>query len=245
MTSLALARRMARVLASVAGLMTVLVACGPPQPPTVPLYRALQVGDLDQIKRHAYHGSDIDSPDGAGDYPLHVAARNGQVAITRVLLEYGARLDVRDTKGRTPLHLALARGRTEVAEVLCDAGATDSPQALLFALVRDGSADRDALNLLRRRRADINALDETGRAPLHLAVGAGRIALAKRLILAGADANLADTDGQTPLTLALRAGDADLIRMLRQYGARRPEPEPEPAPSGKAPAAPAAGAGRP
>ena len=69
----------------------------------------------------------------------------------------------------------------------------------------------------------------------------GRIALAKRLILAGADANLADADGQTPLALALRVGDADLIRMLRQYGARAPGP----GTGDQAPAAPMPGAVRP
>ena len=118
MTSLPLARRMAWVAGSVACLVAVLVACSQPQPPTVPLYRALQVGDLDQVKRHVYHGSNINSPDGAGDYPIHVSVRNAQVAIARVLLDHGASLDVRDAKGRTPLHLALAAGRTEVADVL-------------------------------------------------------------------------------------------------------------------------------
>jgi ankyrin repeat protein len=241
MTLLALARRLAWVAASLTCLMAVLVACSRPQPPTVPLYRALQVGDLDQIKRHVYHGSDVNSPDAAGDYPIHVAARNGQVAIARVLLDHGARLDVRDVKGRTPVHLALTAGRTEVAEVLFSAGAADSPQALLFALVREGSADRDALALLHKRGADLNAVGDTGQAPLHLAVVNGRVALAKRLILAGADANLPDADGQTPLALALRVGDADLIRMLRQYGASAPGP----GTGDQAPAAPTPGAVRP
>lgn len=234
MTPMSLARRTARVVALLACLTPLLVACSEPQPPTVPLYRALQLGDLDQIKRHLYHGSDINSPDNAGDYPLHVAARNAQVAIARLMLDHGARLDVRDSMGRTPLHLALAAGRIELAEMLFDAAVTESPQTLLFALVRVGSADRDALNLLRRRGADINAQDETGRTPLHMAVAAGRAALAKRLILAGADVNLTDTDGQTPLALASRRGDADLVRILRQYGADSPGL----VPSGQTPGAP-------
>ena len=126
--------------------------------PTVPLYRALQVGDLDQVKRHIYHGSDINSPDAQGEYPLHVAARNGQIAIARALVDHRARLDIRDSEGPHPAAPGLGWGRTALAEVLFVAGAADSPQALLFALVREGSADRDALALLRKRGADLNAV---------------------------------------------------------------------------------------
>jgi len=241
MTSFSLSRRIPRVVMPLVWLLAVLPACSQPQPPTVPLYRALQVGDLDQIKRHLHHGSDINSPDGAGDYPRHVAARSGQVAITKALLDHGARLDVRDAKGRTALHLALAGGRAEVAALLFAAGAPETAQGLLFALVREGGIDRDALALLRRRGADLNALDETGQAPVHLAVAARRVALAKRLILAGADPSLPAADGQTPLTLALGSGDADLVRMLRQYGASAGSP----GSGSEAGSAPQSGTGRP
>ena len=233
MTATSTSARIARLLAPLVGMLALLVACSDPQPPTLPLYRALQLGDLDQVKRHLAQGSDINSPDGAGDYPLHVAARNAQVAIVRLLLEHGARADVLDARGRTALQVALAGGRTELAQVLFAADASESPQALLFALVREGSADRDALAWLRRHGADLNALDDQGLAPLHRAVEARQVALAKRLILAGADVNLPGGDGQTPLALARRIGDADLLRLLRQYGATAPGP------------GAAAGAGRP
>ncbi len=59
---------------------------------------------------------------------------------------------------------------------------------------------------------------------MHLAVADGRVALAKRLILGGAAPNLPDAQGRVPLSQALAGRDADLIRMLRQYGAGEPEP---------------------
>jgi ankyrin repeat protein len=214
--------RLPWMVACLACLGLLLAACTRPQPPTVPLYRALQVGDLDQVKRHLYHGSDIDSPDAQGDYPLHIATAKGQTAIAQLLLEHGANLDARDAAGRTALHLALAKGRVQLAQMYLDAGSTESPQTLLFALVAEDSADRDVLALLRRRGVDFNARDETGQTPLQRAVADGRVALAKRLILAGADPNLADASGRTPLGLALKEKDADLIRMLRQYGADDP-----------------------
>lgn len=214
--------RIARILAILAVVLNLVAACNQPQTPTVPLYRALQVGDLDQVKRHLAHGSPIDRPDANGDLPLHVAAGAGQVAIARALLDNGARLDVVDAQGRTPLHLALANGRVELARMLVDWGATDSPQDLLFALVREGSADRDALAFLRRRGADINGRDSAGQTPLHLALIDRRVALTKRLILAGADLRLADGAGRVPLILA--GNDRDLARLLRQYGAVDPDP---------------------
>ena len=168
--------RIARILAILAVVLNLVAACSQPQPPTVPLYRALQVGDLDQVKRHLAHGSPIDRPDANGDLPLHVAAGAGQVAIARALLDNGARLDVVDAQGHTPLHLALANGRVELARMLVDWGATDSPQDLLFALVREGSADRDALAFLSRRGADINGRDSAGQTPLHLALIDRRVA---------------------------------------------------------------------
>lgn len=221
--------RSARTLATLAVVLTLLVACGQPQPPTVPLYRALQVGDLDQVKRHLAHGSPIDRPDASGDLPLHVAARSGQVAIARALLDHGASLAAGDAQGRTPLHLALANGRVEVAGLLVDRGAKDSPQDLLFALVEEGTADRDALAFLRGRGADINGRDAAGQTPLHLALISRRVALAKRLILAGADLRLADGAGRAPLTLA--GSDPDLTRLLRQYGASDPDPGNAPQPT--------------
>ena len=228
-TSMPQSNRRTRVLATLAVAFALLAACTRPQPPTVPLYRALQIGDLDQVKRHLHYGSPIDRPDANGDLPIHVAARAGQVTIVRFLLDHRARLDVGDALGRTPLYLALANGRLEVARLLVDQGAQDPPQALLFALVREGSADRDALAFLRRRGADINARDAAGQTPLHLAVMSRRVALTKRLILAGADLRLADGAGRIPLTLA--GSDPDLTRLLRQYGAGDPSPAASPRPT--------------
>lgn len=222
--SMSLIRRIPSLLVALTCVGVLAGGCTRPQPPTVPLYRALQVGDLDQVKRHLYHGSAVDSPDAQGDYPLHIAATKGQVAIVRALLEHGVEVNVHDAAGRTPLYLALAGGRVQLAETLFDAGSAETPQALLFALVRAGSADRDVLALLRRRGADFNARDPSGQAPLHLAVADGRVALAKRLILVGADPNLPDAQGRPPLSQAHDGRDADLIRMLRRYGAGEPEP---------------------
>lgn len=208
-----------RMLACLLAAALLLAACEKPQEPTINLYRAIHIGDLDQIKRHIFWGTDVNQPGPDGDYPLHVAARRGRVVITRELLRAGARIDVTDREGRTPLHTALAEGKRQVAEVLFQEGAEQSPQDLLHALVRSGVSDRDSLRLLVAQGADVNALGTDGKAPLHLAAEQGAHLLAKRLIDLGANVNLPDAEGRTPLTIARTLGHWDTVSVLEGFGA--------------------------
>ena len=212
-------------------LALLLAACGRPQPPTVSLYRAVQVGDLEQIKRHIRWGTDLNQPDPTGDLPLHVAARAGRVSIVRELANHGASLEARNAAGETPLDLALTHGKTQVATLLLDQGARLEPQAALLALVSSGGSDRDTYDFLVRRGADLNRPDPAGETPLHLAIRHGHLAAVRRLLQRGADVNQPDGAGLTPLALA-RAQDPrapqtqDIVATLRQYGARMPAEQP-------------------
>jgi hypothetical protein len=196
-----------------------LSGCDEPPQPTVNLYRAVHIGDLDQIKRHLYWKTDINQPGPDGDFPIHVAVSQGRVAIARELLRHGARVDVRDTLGRTPLHVALANGKVPAAALLVTQGAQDDRQALLFELAGEGALDRDVIEFLSARGADINATGPDGRTPLHSAVAAGDVKMAKRLIAAGADVNLTSTEGETVLEIAERQNETAMVTLLRQYGA--------------------------
>ncbi|MGE5152822.1 MAG: ankyrin repeat domain-containing protein [Bdellovibrio bacteriovorus] len=212
-------------------LALALVGCGEPPQPTISLYRAIQVGDLEQIKRHIRWGTDLNQPDPNGDLPLHVAARAGQVSIARELAGNGANLVAPNLAGQTPLDLALSHGKTKVAQLLLGYGVPLEPQAALLALVRDGISDRDAFDFLIRRGADPNRPDAQGESPLHLAVRLGHLETTRRLLQRGADVNRPDGAGRTPLSLAqdLDPGTSharDIIATLRQYGARLPADTP-------------------
>ena len=208
----------------------ILGACDESPQPRMSLYRAVQAGDLEQIKLNIRSGADLSQPADDGDYPLHVASRAGQVSIVRELAEHGADLRVRDRAGRTPLELALIHGRTQVAAALVQAGAPLDPQAVLLELVDAGVSDRDSYDFLIRRGADASRLDVQGRAPLHRAVALGHLETVRRLLARGAQVNQPDGAGRTPLDLALdsagpgatRGRDAaDIVKTLEQNGARR------------------------
>jgi ankyrin repeat protein len=209
--------RLLIVLALAALLAT---ACSEPERPTINLYRAIHAGDLDQIKRHLYWGTDVNRAGADGDYPLHVAARRGRVVIAEELLDHGADVDAVNAAGRTPLEVALTEGKTQLAEVLRKRGADDDVQSLLFRLVRDGVSDRDTLDFVVEHGADVNRADDTGSTALHLAVAGGHLLVVKRLIGLGAEVNAEDAEGRTALALAQAGGARDIAALLELYGAR-------------------------
>ena len=53
-----------------------------------------------------------------GDTPLHMAARNGNVDIAKMLLDAGADKEAKTPDGRTPYNVATARFKTAVAALL-------------------------------------------------------------------------------------------------------------------------------
>lgn len=219
-----------RLLACLAISAALLWGCSKPPEPTINLYRAIHAGDLDQIKRHLFWGTDINTPGTDGDLPLHVAARRGRVVIARELLDNGADVSPKNGTGQTPLQLALIEGKTQLAALLVERGARESPQALLFMLAETGVSDRDSLEMTVRMGADVTAKNDAGATALHVAVANGRLLVAKRLIALGADVNAVDGEGRTPLGIATANASHDIVALLVPYGARaEPEVPVEPA----------------
>eukprot|EP01105_Mastigella_eilhardi_P014580 TRINITY_DN3317_c0_g3_i3.p1 TRINITY_DN3317_c0_g3~~TRINITY_DN3317_c0_g3_i3.p1 ORF type:complete len:614 (+),score=57.38 TRINITY_DN3317_c0_g3_i3:347-2188(+) len=73
-------------------------------------------------------------------------------------------------------------------------------------------------SLLLRRKADPNARDSLGAAPLHIAARYGRVTQLDTLIAGGADPNCADNNGWTPLMVSCRHGHADFAQHLLRCG---------------------------
>jgi uncharacterized protein len=79
--------------------------------------------------------------------------------------------------------------------------------------------NREAIRLLLRQKADVNAPQVDGTTALHWAVRLNDLDTADVLIRAGAKVNTANRDGATPLQLAALNGSATMIEKLVKAGA--------------------------
>ncbi|MBI2570777.1 MAG: ankyrin repeat domain-containing protein [Candidatus Schekmanbacteria bacterium] len=61
--------------------------------------------------------------------PLHFAADQGQIHVTRLLLAHGADVEASSSRKERPLHLAASRGYEPMVRLLLDHGATVNPRS--------------------------------------------------------------------------------------------------------------------
>ena len=108
-----------------------------------------------------------------GSTPLHLAAYNGHIEISRLLLQNGADVNAKSDDGSTPLHWAAEHGQVDILHLLVENGAD------LEAQDNDGwrALHEAAYNghlpfiqeLISRYHVDINARENNGRTALTLA----------------------------------------------------------------------------
>lgn len=196
-----------------------LSACGKPDKPSVPLYLALQRGDIAQIERHIYWGADLNKINPDGSMPLHAAAKTGRLVVVELLLDNDADINIRDAKNHTPIHEALMSGRTQIARMLIKRGAEFDANWLLEEAVNNQVADRDVIEFLIQRGAEINHTAENGDTPLHMAVKQDNRVLSKLLIAHGANVNSKDATNHTPLWHAIGRHNRDIVKLLKRNGA--------------------------
>lgn len=132
---------------------------------------------------------------------LHIAASKGSDRMVEMLLQQGLDRDERDSDGRTPLMHAVIRGHEAVARILLARGASlgavdkDARSALHWAALY--RRDEILRILLEKRgsgdgggdRLDVDAYDDSGWTPLHMAIHQDSEAAVRMLLEAGACLN--------------------------------------------------------
>ncbi len=158
---------------------------------------ATRMGDMGRVESLLASGSSPNPPEYHRGYvPLQFAAGNGNIELTRLLLDAGADTEARDHNGERALLWAAQNGALGTARLLLDAGsppdsdadpygATPAMRAILYGHI-------DLVELLLDAGADATRLEQGGEALLNYAARLDDPRAAEIAIRAGGDVNLAD-----------------------------------------------------
>lgn len=157
-----------------------------------PLMLAAQKGRPLVVRILLDKGADATVKGPCGNTALHLSARFGHLAVTKMLIAAGAKLEeVATSESIKPLLLASTHGHTEVIRELIRAG------------------------------AKVNCMAFKGMTPLYCAAENGHIEATKILLGAKADPMLVDTEDGYPLVMAASYGHVEVVlELIRQGGIR-------------------------
>ena len=164
---------------------------------------------------------------------LRDAARLGNYGAVVRMVADGVPVDTPDPAGVTALMLAAAAGEHNVIRRLSVEGANlngsdrDGVTPLMY-VARNGH--EKAARELVKRGADVNRSATDGRTALSLAVAEGWPGMVRILLDREADPNGSGT-GPTPVEIAATSGFFDILKMLREAGAKGPIPKVVPTPT--------------
>jgi ankyrin repeat protein len=158
----------------------------------------------------------------SGPAPVADAARNGDRAALRALLQQGANVNAAEADGTTALHWASYRDDFESAELLVRAGArvnaaNDLGATPLWTASQNGN--EAMVRLLLAAGADPNAALLAGETPVMIAARAGKPRVVERLIAGGANVNARASRNQTALMWAVAQKHPDVVTVLLAHGA--------------------------
>jgi hypothetical protein len=150
------------------------------------------------------------------------AARNGDRALVRTLLDKGAEVNAREQDGMTPLHWATLNNHADIVRMLLNSGANVKETdrygftALHNAMSRGHS---DLVGILLDKGAEVNAREQNGMTPLHYAALYNHADIVRILLDKGARVDERDKWDETALHLASYWAYADIVALLLSRGA--------------------------
>jgi hypothetical protein len=156
-------------------------------------------------------------------YPPPLAQEN--LPLLQVMFTHGANLHARAQLNLTALHYAIGSERWHTAEWLLqhgsDVNAVDAGGDTPLMYVDGRSPTLTGARLLLAEGANPNVPNEEGNTSLHLAVSSPiATTLIPFLLSQGADPNVKNHDGETPRMLAQKEKRPDIMRLLKEHGAK-------------------------
>jgi ankyrin repeat protein len=151
------------------------------------------------------------------------AAKAGDLAQVKELLDKGADVDSRNHEGMTPLMVASINENVEIAILLLEHDADVDAKAgngapVLMIMATMGQSP--LVQLFLDWAVDVDGTDNNGVTSLMAASYEGHMDVVKMLLDGGADVNIKSKDGDTALKAAIAKDRTDIAALLKEYGAK-------------------------
>jgi ankyrin repeat protein len=164
-----------------------------------------------------------DQPEEEHRTPLMMAAINGDVETTKMLLDSGVDIEESSRDGETALMLAASKGEREVIRMLLSSGANiDATNSkgwtILMLVVRQ--RDEKTVDLLLSNGADVNHLSPDRWTALAEATLQSQTSMISLLLRRGADTESKSSHDWVPLMHAAYKGDEEAVTLLLDAGAK-------------------------
>lgn len=193
-----------------------------------PLVRAIQQGEVAEALDLIAAGVDLGTRDPQGNTPLHWAVIQGQLEITRRLLEGGAR-DIQNSFGDTALLWAVIREKEGMTRLLLEGGApADQGDREGYTPLHWAASggNQEIVALLLEGGAGVNRPTPDNQTALHLASSGGHGEIVQVLLGKGALVDQVGDDGYTPLHWAVTWGHGEVVDLLLAGGSDPAIPAP-------------------
>ncbi|KAF7894706.1 uncharacterized protein EAF01_010156 [Botrytis porri] len=153
---------------------------------------------------------------------LQLAAKLGNVKLTREFIKRGFALESKNGMDQTPLILAVVHGHYETIKLLLESGAEIHSEDSLHQtplMIAVQNRNKKIVELLRQKGADFERTLKDNVTPLVMATDWERYGIVELLIQRGADLEVKDDFGRTTLSFAASYGILDIAQLLLENGA--------------------------
>ena len=183
---------------------------------------AAYLGIDKDVSRFIREGAYVNTTTMNGNTPLILAAGEGHIPTTEILLTRDANINEKNKEGISPLLQAVLNNHPDMVSFLINHGANIQTRdkygrtPLIAAAALNHTSIGD---ILLKSSADPDAKDKQGTTPLMVAVYGENTEFVKLLLKAGADINQKDKNGFTALLIGVQKHNPALVDLLVSHGA--------------------------
>ncbi|XP_063877858.1 serine/threonine-protein phosphatase 6 regulatory ankyrin repeat subunit B-like [Scylla paramamosain] len=186
------------------------------------LHVAANCGKEEIVEVLLNHNANCNIQDSQGNTPLHLAIIKGHHSCSEKILGGNtANIHLVNENQDSPLHLAVKVGHVTIADKLLDMeldyNAVDSLGNTALHLLAEGGYLDCCKKLLQKDVVNLNAKNDTGDTPLHLATRAGKSNIVTLLQHYPGDCNSQNNSQDTPLHLAVNGGHFNCVTELLRF----------------------------